>query len=262
LLEDTAVVINRIPPTMTSNQCLRRQVCLFGTSANPPTGDAGHVGIVKALASLEIFDQVRVLPVYQHSFSTKRNQMVSFEHRVQMCKLAFEGIPKVCISTAEQETFQRAAQGLLETEKESLRVGTAELLEFLLEQESDTDFSFCLGADTFFDLTEWKWKRSHDVLKLLGGRLVVLHRKDAPSSGNSSTNQIISPKDLQERVEHVNQTESANVIILPIPTLEAISSSLVRSCSDETKLEDMVVTDVLEYIKEHRLYGFSEVTES
>ena len=53
----------------------RKQVCLFGLSADPPTGEGGHVGIAKALSQLResdgsfTFDQVRVLPVYRHTFS-------------------------------------------------------------------------------------------------------------------------------------------------------------------------------------------------
>lgn len=55
-----------------------RRVCLFGTSANPPTGEGGHAGIIKHLASYtwtsgkneqQSFDEVRVLPVYKHMFN-------------------------------------------------------------------------------------------------------------------------------------------------------------------------------------------------
>ena len=54
----------------------RKRICLFGTSANPPTGQGGHKGIVSHLASLKcsqgeypLFDEVRVLPVYNHMFA-------------------------------------------------------------------------------------------------------------------------------------------------------------------------------------------------
>jgi nicotinic acid mononucleotide adenylyltransferase len=50
----------------------RRKVCLFGTSADPPTGEGGHLGIVRHLAysssSSFDFDEVRVLPVYRHMY--------------------------------------------------------------------------------------------------------------------------------------------------------------------------------------------------
>jgi nicotinic acid mononucleotide adenylyltransferase len=48
----------------------RKRVCLFGLSADPPTGHGGHLGIVTHLASMDdLFDQVRILPVYRHMFS-------------------------------------------------------------------------------------------------------------------------------------------------------------------------------------------------
>ncbi len=65
-----------------------KRVCLFGLSANPPTGNGGHVGIVKALSALplhpqqensqEKFDEIRVLPVYRHMFAV--SLLVSILH--------------------------------------------------------------------------------------------------------------------------------------------------------------------------------------
>lgn len=53
-----------------SKKTRRRQVCLFGLSADPPTGEGGHLGIVTHLSStMDLFDEVRVLPVYRHMFS-------------------------------------------------------------------------------------------------------------------------------------------------------------------------------------------------
>jgi len=45
----------------------RKQVCLFGLSADPPTGQGGHLGIVQHLVSMG-FDEVRILPVYRHMY--------------------------------------------------------------------------------------------------------------------------------------------------------------------------------------------------
>lgn len=54
-----------------------KQVCLFGLSGDPPTGESGHVGIVKALSELD-FDQIRVLPVYRHTFAVSERNYVHF----------------------------------------------------------------------------------------------------------------------------------------------------------------------------------------
>ena len=61
----------------------RRSVCLFGLSADPPTGMEGHLGIVRALQQQGEWDEVWVLPVYRHTFSVRRvnAQCVCCSHR-------------------------------------------------------------------------------------------------------------------------------------------------------------------------------------
>ena len=78
----------RVVPKRNGYLRRRRRVCLFGTSANPPTGDTGHRGIASYLSGLSddsgerrseeggvraaqppLFDEVRVLPVYRHMFT-------------------------------------------------------------------------------------------------------------------------------------------------------------------------------------------------
>jgi hypothetical protein len=50
-----------------------RIICLFGLSADPPTGTGGHVGIVQALVdhTHPRFDEIHVLPVYRHTFAVR-----------------------------------------------------------------------------------------------------------------------------------------------------------------------------------------------
>lgn len=199
---------------------------------------------MKCLSASKRFDEIRILPVYEHTFARKRDELVSYEHRLNMCKIAFENIPDAKVSDAERLSFERLSRNLSEEEKQNLRVGTADLLEMLMEDEPESDFSFCLGADTFFDLTEWKWRRSKDVLRLLHGRLVVVNREGV--EGN-----------LVERVESVNRTESANVILLDVPKLKKVSSSAARICSQEEELRNILCDGVVKYMKMNRLYTFS-----
>ena len=66
-----------------------KKVVLFGSSANPPTGLGGHIGIVKYFSGIclildfiivALFDEVWILPVFRHAYSSKR-QLESFERR-------------------------------------------------------------------------------------------------------------------------------------------------------------------------------------
>ena len=47
-----------------------KHVCLFGTSANPPTNECGHLGIIQHLETMD-FDEIWVLPVYSHMFAVR-----------------------------------------------------------------------------------------------------------------------------------------------------------------------------------------------
>lgn len=145
-------------------------------------------------------------------------------------------------------------------------MGTADLLDMLIANEPNTDFSLALGADTFMDLTTFKWKRSRDVLDLVGRRLLVIYRLlDAGSR--------FCEHDLRQRIAKVNEDQCKNSMaataaaasvdesvgparLLQIPTLTATSSSLVRATANEAVLNDMLVPQVLEYIKEKGLYAF------
>ncbi len=242
----------------TTTTTTTRRICLFGTSANPPTGFGGHAGVIKALVDLKKFDEVRILPVYRHTFASKRNQLLGYDHRVNMCQLLVEGLSSdqtnVMVSRAEEDSFRRmleVSKATTDEEKAALRVGTADLLEMLMEREDATEFSFCLGADTFLDLTNWKWKRSRDVLKLLDGRLVVVNRKQQEAN-DANENQ------LQDRIDEINATPlgNGNIFLLDVSTLEDVSSSKVRNATNKNDVKDVLSPKVLDYVVANKLYGF------
>ena len=72
-----------LPPVLSNSH-----IGLYGLSANPPTGESGHLGIIQYYQSTSIFNEIWIIPVYKHMFSSKSN-MIDFEHRVKMCELSF-----------------------------------------------------------------------------------------------------------------------------------------------------------------------------
>ncbi len=126
-----------------------------------------------------------------------------------------------------------------------MRVGTADLLDMLKLEEPDSEFTFCMGADTFIDLTDWKWKRSRDVLRLLEGRIIVFQRPGGD--------------ELEERVGRVNLQEGGKVRIVHLNNeAHDVSSTLVRSILTRDKLTGLVPPAVEEFIIGNKLYGFSD----
>lgn len=205
-----------------------RVVVLFGTSANPPTGLGGHAGMVR-WAALEARipelggarpDQVWVLPVYVHAYEEKRD-LERFEHRLAMARLAFEHLPGV----------ERGRVQVLELERElaeatDARLGTIDVVRALEARYPETRFVLLLGADTYRDLAEDRWKES-EALKARVHLLVV-------------------PR--PEQVEGVTATPGA-------PRLAPVSSSAVRASEDPEVWDRALQAQVLAYAKAHGLYG-------
>lgn len=140
-------------------------IALFGLSANPPTGESGHVGIVRALVQTGRFDEIWILPVYQHMYSSKRN-LAPYDHRMEMCRLAF--VPEsstscaVKVMTTEKEAYEAEASKR-GTDVSTVRVGTIDVIKFIKSQYSPgkaPDLSLVLGSDTFTDIMSGKWKDS------------------------------------------------------------------------------------------------------
>jgi len=141
------------------------QVCVFGTSSDPPTSLLGHAGIVSYLASTGLFSSLIVVPVYRHMFETKRDRATahgessSFAHKLAMCELQFSSLGtdtcSVTVSDVERRIFNEKA--VRQSDPASIRVGTLDLLTNLTSATPLADFHICLGADSYRDLATGKW---------------------------------------------------------------------------------------------------------
>lgn len=137
-----------------------------------------------------------------------------------------------------------------------MRIGTADLLDMLIHNEPDVDFTLALGADTFIDLASGKWRRTGDIFNLVGYRMIVFRRL-SEESNNTNGDGDKKDKLLQESVAKYS-AQSSTIRIFEIPSLSNVSSSAVRKTVDETILKEMLSSDVLEYIRQNQMYSFSE----
>uniref|UniRef100_A0A7S3DQZ2 Nicotinamide-nucleotide adenylyltransferase n=1 Tax=Entomoneis paludosa TaxID=265537 RepID=A0A7S3DQZ2_9STRA len=257
----------------------QRRVALFGISGDPPTGYGGHVGIAQQLLDHlgDAVDEIRILPVYRHTFVEKQQRLIPYDDRLAMCRLAFGPLRKqeqspnqvddattttstqIVVSNAEYESWKWATQGRQATD---VCVGTAALMDYLHHTEPHTVFSFCLGADSFCSLLDGKWQETDRVLALMQGRFIVVNRIYPTNHGqqNQATTDIQDQerRALQERVASV----PGAILLPPNPALGTVSSSQVRSWlkeqgSSSNELVDRperIVPSVLEYIQQHGLY--------
>jgi len=120
---------------------------VFGGTFDPP-----HLGHVLAcLWALEsgAVDRVMVIPVGRHPFGKKSD--ASFEHRMEMCRLA----------------VRRLGGDVIISDIEGRRQGTSymvETLEILHRENPGASFRLLAGSDVAKDLP--KWKRADRVMEL------------------------------------------------------------------------------------------------
>ncbi|DAZ94658.1 TPA: hypothetical protein N0F65_000938 [Lagenidium giganteum] len=233
---------------------MAKRVLIYGMSANPPTGLQGHMGAVAFLKAR--FDEIWLMPVYQHIYSTKRH-LAPFHHRVAMCRRAVEVLPAqgaiVDVKETEKDVFEQLAAAHPDTDASQLRVGTIDLIRFLHQRHPDTSFSMLLGADTYADLRMGKWKNGEELQQLL--RFVVMTRKGyepedrelAAMLANAATSQDPAADDA-----------NARVLFVSIPSMSDLASTTVRNISDEHELRQLVAPSVAEYIIANKLYAFAD----
>lgn len=137
-------------------------VGVFGGSFDPP-----HVGHVLAVTYALVtggFERVLVVPVFSHPFE---KQLVSFDDRVEMCRMAMGWIPGIEVSRIEES---------LEAPSLTLRT-----VQRLAEEHPGWKLRLIVGADVLGEASGW---HAFDEVKRLAPLFVLARhgagRSDAP----------------------------------------------------------------------------------
>jgi nicotinate-nucleotide adenylyltransferase len=136
-----------------------RRVAIFGGSFNPP--HVSHVLAVTYVLATAPIDEVLVVPTFEHPFG---KSLVSYEHRLAMCELAFADVKRVAISSIEREMGESR---------------TLYLLRALRERHPDWSLRLVVGTDILAE--KHKWYAWDDVVAL--APLIVLGRKNHEIDG-------------------------------------------------------------------------------
>ncbi len=210
----------------------KSQVLLFGLSGNPPTGNTGHRGIVKQIAEQKLFDEIWILPVYSHTFSSKKN-LLPFKTRMDLAILNFQDLPNCKVLPIELNAFEYYNK--LTGKAES--IGTIELLNYLKPLNNSIEYTFCLGTDTFNDLIAGKWNDNGEIIRTTN--LLVINRQGY----------LIEKSNLSNKKTH-------NIKYLSVPYTDQVSSTLIKESllSDQTFAKEKLYGPVFDYICKHNLY--------
>ena len=126
----------------------RKQVGILGGNFNPVHN--AHLVVADQVRQQLSLDQVLLMPEYEPPHIDKK-ATIDERHRLEMLRLAIEGIDGLGIET-------------LELERKGVSY-TYESMKILTEQNPDTDYYFIIGADMVDYLP--KWYRIGDLLGLV-----------------------------------------------------------------------------------------------
>ena len=115
------------------------RIAMFGGSFNPIHN--GHIELVQAFVRELSLDSALIVPAFVSPFKL-RSRPVSPEQRLEMCRLAFEGMP--CAEVSDIEIRREGASYTYLT------------LEALTEQYRVSKLFLITGADSFLTIHTWK----------------------------------------------------------------------------------------------------------
>ena len=199
----------------------RHKIGIMGGTFNPIHN--GHIALAQAAYDFCGLDEVWFMPSGV-SYLKEQKNIVSGQHRLEMTKLAVQGVP-YCVSS----------------EMEVCREGytyTVDTLRLLHEMYPDNDFYFIMGADSLFGLP--KWREPEKIADLC--TLVAVARDD------------VDAQELQAQQLLIERTLDAHVVLVPFRKVPISSSNIREKLQKGECVADMVPAEVLRYIEQHKLY--------
>lgn len=196
------------------------KIAILGGSFDPP--HKGHTTIVNRLLKLKHFEEIWLMPCYQHPFN---KNLSSSGKRFEMTKYLEKGRIKV----SGLEIKQRKISYTIDT------------LRFLSDKYPKNKFYWIIGTDQIENLTKWKeWKKIINNFKL-----IVIPRtgfKKGELELKNIVKQISNPKNL-----------------IPIdrktfPPIYISSTSIREKLREKKPILNSVPKKVKEYIIQNKLY--------
>ena len=161
------------------------------------------------LGTVGLFEHVLVVPVYGHVFD---KQFTPFEHRLRMCRLAFENLQFVEVSPIEA-TLRRPNY-------------TLHTLQAIKRAHPDWQLRLAMGADVLAEAHQW-----HAFDEVIGLAPPFVFGRHGSASDGTTTKLMpaISSTQIRDRLQ-------ANPSSLSDPDIEAYMPLNVREYIEENQL--------------------------
>lgn len=181
------------------------RVALLGGSFDPP--HLGHQMMCLWALSARAFDQVWLVPCYQHAFS---KDLSAFAHRVAMCAGAVQPFAPDRALVSEVERDLGAPTRTLRT------------VEHLIAQHPAHRFSLLIGADILGETSSWH--RFDEIQRLVD--IAVVGREGYPVPPGAVVLPGISSTEIRARIARAEPVDH----LLPDPVRRYVEAERLYRC--------------------------------
>lgn len=197
------------------------RIGILGGTFNPIHN--GHIQMAEYSHKAAELDKVILMPTFVPPHKESAN-LVSCEHRLNMCRLACLNLPY-----AEVSDFEIKLEG---------KSYTYRTLELLKSQNKNDEFFFIVGADMFLSMQNWK---NPEIIFELATVIAIPRDEDSVSQ-------------LSNHYENVLKKMGAKAIVLKDSVLTVSSTYIRDNIDNQSALQSLIDSRVYNYIKENNLY--------
>lgn len=197
------------------------KIGIYGGTFSPP--HFGHISAAKSFIDGVSLDKLLIMPDFIPPHKDDFGN-VSAEDRLNMCRIAFAGIPKTEVSDYE----------ILRGEK-SYTYLTLEAF-----RREDVDLYFLCGTDMFLTLNKWKYPE-----RIFSSTTICFVKREFDKEIDA---------EIKEKTKFYEDKFSARIIQLTHNVYPTSSSELRQKILDESEIPTNIPKDVYEYIKKRGLY--------
>jgi nicotinate-nucleotide adenylyltransferase len=187
---------------------------IFSGSFNPV--HAGHLIIANYVVEFTDADEF-LFVVSPHNPFKPKGELVDFRHRINMVKIAFEGLDLPVAVCEIENTMPQPSY-------------TVNTVNALSEKYPDKNFSLLIGADNLVHFHLWK-----DAAKIIKHHRLLVY----PRAGFNNSDELYAKN---------------NAVKLDAPIIEISSTFIRNNISKGHNIRTLLPKAVFEYIHEHKLY--------
>ncbi|HWT26804.1 MAG TPA: nicotinate-nucleotide adenylyltransferase [Mobilitalea sp.] len=198
-----------------------KKVGIMGGTFNPI--HFGHLFLAEDAYEQIGLDEILFMPSKNPPHKQKA-ELVADEHRVNMVKLAIKDNPHFTFSD-------------MELMREGITY-TADTMTILKKENPENEYYFIEGADSLFMMQDWM--NPQTIFNLC---TIV-----------SSNRDNVEEEKLTRQLEFLKKNFNARIMLLDMPTIQIASANIRNRIASGKSVRYYVPDEVLEYIKENRLY--------